>query len=196
MFSFGNAPDSPAPPASESVPGEGPLRALFKTSMGDIEVEFYEKEAPRTVANFVGLATGAVEWTDPAGVKSKRPMYDGTIFHRVIKDFMIQGGDPKGEGTGGPGYKWKDEAVALKLRHDRPGLLSMANAGPNTNGSQFFLTEIPTPGLDGKHAVFGKVIDGMPLVPQIARVPQNQNNKPLTPVKLIQVVVYRGDRPA
>ena len=85
MFSFGNAPDSPAPPASESVPGEGPLRALFKTSMGDIEVEFYEKEAPRTVANFVGLATGAVEWTDPTGVKSKRPMYDGTIFHRVIK---------------------------------------------------------------------------------------------------------------
>ena len=123
-------------------------------------------------------------------------MYDGTIFHRVIKDFMIQGGDPKGEGTGGPGYKWKDEAAALKLRHDRRGLLSMANAGPNTNGSQFFLTEVVTPWLDGKHAVFGKVIDGMALVPQITRVPQNQNNKPLTPVKLIQVLVYRGDRPA
>jgi peptidyl-prolyl cis-trans isomerase A (cyclophilin A) len=196
MFSFGSAPDSPAPPASESVPGTGPLRALFKTTMGDIEVEFYEAEAPRTVANFVGLATGAVEWTDPSGRKTKTPLYDGTIFHRVIKDFMIQGGDPLGQGTGGPGYKWKDEAAALKIKHDRPGLLSMANAGPNTNGSQFFLTEIATPWLDGKHAVFGKVIAGMDLVPKITRVPQNQSNKPLTPVKLTQVVVYRGARPS
>ena len=147
-------PDSPAPPIEELVPGDGQLRATFKTSMGDITVELYEKDAPRTVANFVGLATGAVEWTDPSGNKTKRPLYSGTIFHRVIPDFMIQGGDPQGDGRGGPGYRFGDE-ISPNRKHDRPGMLSMANAGPGTNGSQFFLTEIATPWLDGKHAVFG-----------------------------------------
>jgi peptidyl-prolyl cis-trans isomerase A (cyclophilin A) len=164
--------------------------------MGDIEVEFYEAEAPRTVANFVALALGSVEWTDPRGVKAARPLYNGTIFHRVIPRFMIQGGDPQGTGTGGPGYRWKDEASALRVKHDRPGLLSMANAGPNSNGSQFFLTEVPTPWLDGKHAVFGKVVDNLPLVAQITSVPRNAQDRPLTPIKLEEVRIYRGARPA
>jgi peptidyl-prolyl cis-trans isomerase A (cyclophilin A) len=126
--------------------------------MGDIEIEFYEKEAPRTVANFIALATGTVPWTDPTGRPTTKPLYDGTIFHRVIPQFMIQGGDPQGDGRGGPGYRWKDEPGALALKHDKPGILSMANAGPNANGSQFFLTEVPTPHLDGRHGVFGRVI--------------------------------------
>lgn len=195
MFGFGSAPDSPAP-AVTYVEGTGALRALFRTSMGDIEVEFFEAEAPRTVANFVGLATGNVEWTNPQGRKVKAPLYNGTIFHRVIPQFMIQGGDPAGNGTGGPGFRWKDEAAALKLRHNQPGLLSMANAGPNTNGSQFFLTEVPTPHLDGRHAVFGKVIDNLALVNTIARVPVGGGNRPVTPVTLNEVRVYRGARPA
>jgi peptidyl-prolyl cis-trans isomerase A (cyclophilin A) len=188
-------PDSPAP-AVDYVPGTGPLRGLLRTSMGDIEVEFFEKEAPRTVANFVGLATGKVEWTDPKGNKLTTPLYNGTVFHRVIPRFMIQGGDPAGTGMGGPGFRWKDEPAALKLRHDQGGLLSMANAGPNTNGSQFFLTEVPTPHLDGKHAVFGKVIDNLALVTKIANVPVGAQNRPTTPVTLNEVVVYRGARPA
>ncbi|MFZ5481932.1 MAG: peptidylprolyl isomerase [Myxococcota bacterium] len=190
---FGSTPDSPAPPVD--VPGEGQLKALFRTTMGDIEIELFEKEAPRTVANFVGLALGKVEWTDPTGKKSSRPLYNGTIFHRVIPQFMVQGGDPQGDGRGGPGFRWKDEPSALRLKHDRPGMLSMANAGPNTNGSQFFLTEVPTPHLDGRHAVFGRVVTGLDLVSKIARVPRNQNDRPLTPVKLSEVVVYRGNRP-
>ena len=191
---FGPAPDSPAPPVD--VPGEGVLRALLRTSMGDIEIEFYEEEAPRTVANFVALATGTVPWTDPTGRPSNRPLYNGTIFHRVIPQFMVQGGDPQGDGRGGPGYRWKDEAGALALKHDKPGILSMANAGPNTNGSQFFLTEVPTPHLDGRHGVFGRVIENMDLVTKIARVPRNQSDRPLTPVKINDIVVYRGKRPA
>lgn len=189
---FGSAPDSPAPPVN--IPGTGVLKALFRTSMGDIEVELLEAEAPRTVANFVGLATGTVEWTDPRGAKTTRPLYNGTVFHRVIQQFMIQGGDPAGNGTGGPGFKWKDEPSALKVRHDRAGVLSMANAGPNTNGSQFFLTEVPTPHLDGKHAVFGRVVDNLALVGKIARVP-NAGSRPTPPVTLNEVVVYRGSRP-
>ena len=182
MFGFrNNAPDSPAPPVD--VPGEGTLTATFVTSMGDIVVELLEKEAPRCVANFVGLANGVV---------GGKRFYDGTVFHRVIPDFMIQGGCPQGTGTGGPGYDWADEASALKIRHDRPGLLSMANRGPNTNGSQFFLTEVPTPWLDGKHAVFGRVTSGLDLIQKITRVPANQMNKPLTPVKLVEVRIARA----
>jgi peptidyl-prolyl cis-trans isomerase A (cyclophilin A) len=164
----------------------------MRTTLGDIEIELFEKEAPRTVANFVGLATGAVEWTDPTGAKSSAPLYSGTIFHRVIPGFMIQGGDPRGDGRGGPGYRWKDEPSALKLRHDRGGMLSMANAGPDTNGSQFFVTEGPTPHLDGKHAVFGRVVGGMDVVNKIARVPRNQSDRPLTPVKITEVAVRRA----
>lgn len=193
MFRFGGAQDTPAPPVD--VAGTGTLKALLRTSMGDIEVELLEKEAPRTVANFVGLATGRVEWTDPRGRKTTAPLFNGTIFHRVIPGFMVQGGDPQGDGRGGPGYRWKDEPSALKLRHDRPGLMSMANAGPDTNGSQFFLTEVPTPWLDGKHAIFGRVVDNLALVTTIANVRRGPGDRPVTPVTLNEVRIYRGARP-
>lgn len=187
------ASDTPAPQVN--VPGEGPLRALLRTSMGEVEVELFEREAPRTVANFVALASGAVEWKRPTGEKTRDPLYKGLIFHRVLPGMLVQGGDPKGDGSGGPGYAWKDEPSALKLRHDRPGLLSMANRGADTNGSQFFLTLVPFPELDGKHAVFGRIVAGLDVVERIARTPRNQNDKPLTPVKLREVQVYRGQRP-
>jgi peptidyl-prolyl cis-trans isomerase A (cyclophilin A) len=194
MFGFGQASDTPAPPVN--VPGEGALRGLFRTTLGDIEVEFFEKEAPRTVANFVALAQGGLEWTTPTGQKTMEPLYKGVLFHRVIPQFMVQCGDPQGDGRGGPGWKWKDEKSALALKHDRPGILSMANAGPDTQGSQFFITEVPTPHLNGRHAVFGKVIAGLDLVSKITSVPRNQNDRPLTPVKLNEVRIYRGERPA
>src|SRR5579885_1440389 len=143
--------------AQQKAPG---TYAHFITSEGDFTCKLFEKEAPKTVANFIGLAEGTKEWTDPrTGQKSHKPLYDGTIFHRVIDGFMIQGGDPLGRGTGGPGYEFEDE-FNPKLRHSKPGILSMANAGPNTNGSQFFVTLVPTPWLDGKHSVFGKVVKG------------------------------------
>ena len=166
------------------MPGTGKLHARFVTSMGDIECVLHEKETPRTVANFVALATGTVEWTKPDGSKSKSPLYSGTVFHRVIPDFMIQGGCPMGTGTGGPGWRFKDEFVA-SLRHDGPGVLSMANAGPGTNGSQFFITEVATPWLDGKHTVFGKVTKNVDLVAKIAR---SGNGK----VKLTRVEIFRA----
>lgn len=181
MSLFG-ASDTPAPPVS--VPGNGKLHARFKTSLGDIECLLHEKETPRTVANFVALATGAVEWTRPGGGKTKDPLYSGTVFHRVIPQFMIQGGCPQGTGTGGPGWKFKDECRP-DLRHDGPGVLSMANAGPGTNGSQFFITEVATPHLDGKHTVFGKVTKGQDLVPKIAKA---GNGK----VRLERVEVFRS----
>jgi peptidyl-prolyl cis-trans isomerase A (cyclophilin A) len=189
MFGFGRAQDTPAP--AVNIPGTGTLKAKFVTSMGTLTAELFEKEAPRTVANFVALATGTVEWTRPNGTRTQDPLYNGTIFHRVIPRFMIQGGDPQGTGTGGPGYRWKDESSALALRHDRPGLLSMANAGPDTNGSQFFITEVPTPHLNGKHAVFGKVIEGVELIARITNVPRNQQDRPVTPVKLQEVIIFR-----
>jgi len=194
MFGFGQVSDTPAPPVN--VPGAGALHGLFRTTLGDIEVEFFEKEAPRTVANFVALAQGGLEWTTPAGQKTKDPLYKGVLFHRVIPQFMVQCGDPQGDGRGGPGFKWKDEKSALALKHDRPGILSMANAGPDTQGSQFFITEVPTPHLNGRHAVFGRVVAGLDLVSRITSVPRNQNDRPLTPVKLIEVRIYRGERPA
>lgn len=157
--------DTPAPPVN--VPGTGTLMARFVTSAGDIEVVLYENEVPRTVANFVALATGNVEWQRPDGAKTRAPLYSGTVFHRVIPDFMIQGGCPEGTGRGSPGYRFDDE-FAPGLRHDTPGILSMANAGPGTNGSQFFITEVPTPHLDRKHSVFGKVTKGLELVRKIA----------------------------
>ncbi len=145
------------------------LWATFHTSMGDIVVKLFTTEAPKTVENFVGLATGEKAWTDPRTQESKStPLYDGTNFHRVIPEFMIQGGDPLGTGTGGPGYKFGDEFQSGR-RFNKPGLLAMANAGPNTNGSQFFITEIPTPWLDNKHTIFGEVVKNFDLVPKIAR---------------------------
>ncbi|GAB4203566.1 MAG: hypothetical protein OHK0013_17790 [Sandaracinaceae bacterium] len=163
------SPDTPAPAVDTMVPGTGELRAIFKTSAGDITVKLYEQQCPRTVANFVALALGKVEWTDPkTRQKTSRPLYSGTVFHRVIPEFMIQGGDPLGTGTGGPGWRFADE-IHPDLRHTGPGVLSMANAGPGTNGSQFFLCEVATPWLDGKHAVFGQTVAGVELIAKIAR---------------------------
>jgi peptidyl-prolyl cis-trans isomerase A (cyclophilin A) len=142
--------------------------ATFETSAGKIGVRLLADRAPKTVANFVGLATGTKEWTDPrTGQKSKKPLYDGTVFHRVIPSFMIQGGDPKGNGTGDPGYKFEDEVHPDDVF--KPGMLAMANSGPNTNGSQFFITEVATTHLNGRHTIFGVVTCGLDLVAKIAR---------------------------
>ncbi len=184
-------PDTPAPSVESMVPGTGELRAIFKTSMGDITLKLFEKETPRTVANFVALAMGKVEWQDPSGEKTMKPLYSGTIFHRVIADFMIQGGDPTGTGRGGPGWRFGDE-IHPSLKHTKPGVLSMANSGPNTNGSQFFLCEIATPWLDGKHAVFGETISGVELIPKITRVAKGPGDKPTTPITLKEVVILRA----
>ena len=150
--------------------GDGDLYAVFKTSEGDMVIKLFEKDAPKTIANFVGLATGKKQWKDPRSGQTKTgtPLYDGTVFHRVIPNFMIQGGDPLGTGTGDPGYRFEDEFGSGK-KFDKPGLLAMANAGPGTNGSQFFITEVPTPHLNNKHTIFGEVVKGMDLVPQIGR---------------------------
>ena len=166
------------------------VSATFETSMGLFVCRLFAAECPMTVGNFVGLATGETPWKDLKGNEVKRPLYDGTVFHRVIPEFMIQGGDPQGNGTGGPGYRFGDEIVRT-LKHDKPGVLSMANAGPNTNGSQFFVTEIPTPWLDGKHTVFGEVTSGMDIVLKIAHAPTGANNKPTTEIKLNRVVIER-----
>jgi len=171
---------------------EGPLHATFKTTLGDIVVRLFEDKAPKTVENFVGLASGTKEWTDPkTGEKVKRPLYNGTIFHRVIPNFMIQGGDPLGTGRGGPGYRFADE-FHRDLRHNKPGILSMANSGPNTNGSQFFITQVPTPHLDNRHSVFGEVVKGQEVVVAIANLPRGANDRPLKDVVLSEVVIWRG----
>ncbi len=184
-------PDTPAPPVS--IEGDGELRATIKTSLGNLYLRLFEKEAPRTVANFVALATGAVEWTNPAGQKSTAPFYNGTIIHRVIPEFMIQMGCPEGTGRGNPGWRFGDE-FAPGLRHDRGGLLSMANAGPNTNGSQFFVTEVPTPHLDGRHAIFGELVDpsDIDIIRKIARVPTAAGNRPRQPIVVEAVDIYRA----
>ncbi len=172
---------------------KGPLYATIKTSMGDIVVHLFDDKAPKTVANFVDLATGKKEWTDPkTGQKTNRPLYNGTIFHRVIPDFMIQGGDPLGNGTGGPGYRFEDEFNA-DLRHSKPGILSMANAGPNTNGSQFFITVKATPWLDGRHSVFGEVVKGQEVVNAIVNAPRDPRDKPLKDVVIKEIVISRGN---
>lgn len=165
--------------------------ATFETTLGTIKVHLFPEEAPKTVANFEGLATGTKEWTDPkSGAKVKKALYDGTIFHRVIPEFMIQGGDPLGTGTGGPGYKFEDE-VGGGRKFDKPGLLAMANAGPNTNGSQFFITEIATPWLNGRHTIFGEVIEGMEVVRAIARAPKGANDRPEHDVVLEKVIISK-----
>ena len=153
--------------------------ATIHTNHGDITVELFEERAPRTVDNFIGLATGAKEWEDPetGETKSGEPLYEDVIFHRIIEGFMIQGGDPTGTGRGGPGYEFDDE-FHDELTHDSAGTLSMANAGPNTNGSQFFITLDATPHLDGRHSVFGEVIDGMDVVEEIGSVQTDGNDKP------------------
>jgi peptidyl-prolyl cis-trans isomerase A (cyclophilin A) len=166
------------------------LLAHFTTSEGNFSARLFDAEVPKTVANFAGLAEGTVEWTDPrTGRKVKQPYYDGTIFHRVIADFMIQGGDPLGQGTGGPGFTFADE-FSPKLRHAKPGVLSMANRGPNTNGGQFFITLVPTPWLDNKHSVFGEIVAGMDVVEKIGRTPTSAD-RPLKPVTIQSVTIER-----
>jgi peptidyl-prolyl cis-trans isomerase A (cyclophilin A) len=170
----------------------GKVFAVFTTNQGNFTVELFEKDAPKTVANFVGLADGTKEWTDPkTGAKMKKPFYDGLIFHRVIPNFMIQGGDPLGTGTGDPGYKFADEfGSGRKL--DKAGILAMANAGPNTNGSQFFITLAPTPHLTGKHTVFGEVTQGMTVVEKIGQVKTTKpGDRPVTPVVIQSVKIER-----
>lgn len=167
--------------------------ATLHTSMGDIRVNLFADQAPKTVRNFTGLADGSQEWTDPTTrAKSNSPLYDGTIFHRVISDFMIQGGDPLGTGTGGPGYDFADE-FHPELQFDRPYLLAMANAGPNTNGSQFFITVRATAWLNRKHSIFGEVADqpSRDVVDAIAAVPTGRNDRPQTDVVINSITVTR-----
>ena len=168
------------------------LYAHFTTSEGNFTARLFEDEAPKTVANFTGLADGSKEWTDPrTGKKTNEKYFDGTVFHRVIADFMIQGGDPLGQGTGGPGYTFADE-FSPKLRHDRPGLLSMANRGPNTGGGQFFITLVPTPWLDNKHAIFGEIVEGMDVVEAIGRTPTSKpGDRPIKPITIQTVTIER-----
>ena len=168
------------------------LTATLTTTQGTVTVRLFPDYAPKTVRNFVELAEGGREWTNPVTrVKSKDKLYDGTIFHRVITNFMIQGGDPLGNGTGGPGYKFADE-IHPDLRFDKPYLLAMANSGPGTNGSQFFITTAPTPWLSGKHTIFGEVIGGADVVDKISRVQTVPGDRPVTDVVLQSVTIQRG----
>ena len=173
----------------------GEPTAVFDTTVGKLRCKLFEKETPITVKNFIDLATGARDWTNPVShaTKHNTPLYDGTIFHRVIPGFMIQGGDPAGNGTGDPGYKFKDEFVSTIL-FDRPGRLAMANSGPGTNGSQFFITEVPTPHLNGRHTIFGQCDEAsVTLVKQIAHMATDPStDKPFRPVKIVHLTILRG----
>jgi len=157
------------------------IYAAFDTTEGRFKIELFAVQAPRTVENFVSLAEGA---------KTGKPFYDGTIFHRVIPDFMIQGGDPEGTGRGGPGYRFADE-FHPELKHSKPGILSMANAGPNTNGSQFFITVAATPFLDNRHSVFGEVTEGYDVVKKISQAPRNKQDRPVKEVRIKSVKIER-----
>jgi peptidyl-prolyl cis-trans isomerase A (cyclophilin A) len=166
--------------------------AIFDTSEGQIVCRLFDKEAPKTVANFVELAEGKREWTHPVShKKSTDRLYDGTIFHRVIPDFMIQGGDPAGNGMGGPGYQFEDETKGSPHKFDKAGKLAMANAGPNTNGSQFFITVALTTWLTGKHTIFGEVVEGQDVVNKITSVPRNRQDRPTKDVTLKSVNIER-----
>ena len=166
--------------------------ATFETSEGNIVVRLFEKEAPKTVKNFVDLAEGKREWTHPGTrKKSSDPLYNGTIFHRVIPNFMIQGGDPMGSGFGGPGYQFEDETKGSPHKFDKPGKLAMANSGPNTNGSQFFITVAPTTWLTGNHTIFGEVVEGQDIADKIANVPRGAQDKPKQEVSIKQIKIDR-----
>lgn len=179
--------------AKPTKQGSKKMYALFETNQGNFKVELYADKAPNTVANFVDLAEGKKEYKDPKTGETKKitkKFYDGLVFHRVIKDFMIQGGCPDGNGTGGPGYRFEDE-FAPGLKHSEPGILSMANAGPNTNGSQFFITTVPTPWLDGRHAIFGKVVEGLPVVMKIGATKTGSGDRPVDPIRITSVKIER-----
>jgi len=181
----------PAAPAASGNPV-----AVFDTTAGKLRCSLFEKETPITVENFIGLATGKKDWKNPVSgaTKHNTPLYDGTIFHRVIPDFMIQGGDPAGNGTGDPGYKFQDEFVDT-LKFDRPGRLAMANSGPNTNGSQFFITEDSAHSfhLSGHHTIFGQCDDAsIALVKKIARVPRDPQDRPFQPIRITHLTIVRG----
>jgi peptidyl-prolyl cis-trans isomerase A (cyclophilin A) len=189
-------PAAPAPTAAKYGPG---IYAHFTTSHGNFIVKFFDKDAPITVQNFVGLAEGKKQWTDPRTRRPvRRPYYNNLTFHRIIPNFMIQGGDPEGTGMGGPGFKFNDE-ISPKLKHDRPGIVSMANAGPNTNGGQFFITVAPYPSLDGHYSIFGEVVEGLEVVMAISKVPTTgpkpppptPPNRPLKPVIIKSVRIER-----
>jgi peptidyl-prolyl cis-trans isomerase A (cyclophilin A) len=191
-------PDAPSTVAHKAPPATptGPT-VLFDTTMGRMTCRLFSKEAPNTVANFIGLATGTKPWTDPVtGEKvTAKPFYDGTTFHRVIPDFMIQGGDRLGTGAGDPGYYFNDE-FSPALRFDVPGRLAMANSGPNTNGSQFFITESPVPQLNGIHTIFGQCdAHSVLIAASIARVERNAEDKPLTPVIINKVTIVPEGQP-
>jgi peptidyl-prolyl cis-trans isomerase A (cyclophilin A) len=187
-------PDSPVSQAPPVVEPTGPT-AVLDTSMGRITCRLFDKQAPITVANFIALAEGTKVWTDPVSKKkmTHKPFYDGTTFHRVIPEFMIQGGDPTATGTGDPGYMFADE-FDPNLNFDVPGRMAMANSGPATNGSQFFITEVATHHLDQKHTIFGQC-DGISVVSAIARVQRNADDKPLEPVLLKKVTIVREGQP-
>ena len=169
-----------------STPG---TYATFKTSQGTVVCRLFEEDAPETVKNFIGLAEGTKEWKAPS--KKGDKLYDGTVFHRVIPSFMIQGGDPEGNGMGGPGYKFADETRGSKHNFKDPGKLAMANAGPNTNGSQFFITVTDTGWLTGKHTIFGEVVEGYDVVEKISKVARDSMDRPKTPVILESVTIDR-----
>ena len=167
------------------------IRAKFQTTEGDFTIRLFDEDAPLTVSNFIELAEGTKQWTDPrTGTKTNDRYYDGIVFHRVIAGFMIQGGDPLGRGTGGPGYTFKDE-FSPKLKHTKPGILSMANAGPNTNGGQFFITLAPTPWLDNRHSVFGEVEEGMDVVEKIGHTKTGSGDRPATDIVIKSVTIER-----
>jgi peptidyl-prolyl cis-trans isomerase A (cyclophilin A) len=196
-YRFSRKLAKPAPARVRWNPlGEGMSRpagtyAIFETSQGNIVIRLLEKEAPKTVANFIGLAEGSKEFTDErTGQKQKKNYYDGLTFHRVIPDFMIQGGCPRGDGRGGPGYTFGDE-FHPSLKHSKAGKLSMANAGPGTNGSQFFITVAATPWLDNKHTIFGEVVEGQDVADKISKLPRDASDRPRTPVTLQKVRIER-----
>jgi peptidyl-prolyl cis-trans isomerase A (cyclophilin A) len=176
--------------ANELAAGEGQLVAHLITNHGTMVVELEEHRAPQTVANFVSLANGSKSYDDPRGQEPGTPYYDGTVFHRVIRGFMLQGGDPTGTGSGGPGFTFEDE-FHPELRHDGPGILSMANRGPNTNGSQFFVCQVSCPHLDDRHAVFGRVVEGLDVIDTIADQPTGMMDRPVDAVVLERVEVLR-----
>ena len=180
-------PTKEAAPAVTKTSNE--IKVKFETNQGNFVAKLFPDEAPATVTNFIGLANGTKEFVDPkTGENVKRPFYDGLTFHRVIPGFMIQGGDPRGDGTGGPGYRFQDEFNSPRV-FDKPGILAMANAGPNTNGSQFFITVAATPWLNKRHTIFGEVVEGYDVVEKISKLPRDGNDRPLDPVTIKKVTV-------